>query len=223
MNVQPIRPLELMMNSEITKSDFTDFIGVWEDFVPKSFCEKLINLHTKVTSTSSICDGEDIDLPEDFDEFMIMHGEQQFPSVNLGRSDTSVLINHVSTDLSYHAHQYMQSCIEHYMVKYGQLRACRLISSDLKCQKTEPMGGYHVWHYENSTYDQANRELAWIIYLNDMPEGEGETEFLYQKRRIRPKAGTVVIWPAGMTHVHRGLTVYSQDKYILTGWYLKTP
>ena len=60
-----------------------------------------------------------------------------------------------------------------------------------------------------------------MIYLNDMPEGEAETEFLYQKKRVGPTRGTVVIWPAGMTHVHRGNPVYTQDKYILTGWYYK--
>lgn len=67
----------------------------------------------------------------------------------------------------------------------------------------------------------AMRELTWMIYLNDMPDGDGETEFLYQRRRIKPTAGTVVIWPAGYTHVHKGNTVFSQDKYILTGWYIK--
>ena len=87
---------------------------------------------------------------------------------------------------------------------------------------TLPMGGYHVWHYENGDRAETyNRELVWMIYLNDMPEGEGETEFLYQKKRIRPTQGTVVIWPAGMTHPHRGLTVYTEPKYILTGWYSK--
>lgn len=71
------------------------------------------------------------------------------------------------------------------------------------------------------SFETSTRELVWMIYLNDMPEGEGETEFLYQKRRINPKAGRVVIFPAGLTHVHRGLTVYTQNKYILTGWFNK--
>ena len=62
-----------------------------------------------------------------------------------------------------------------------------------------------------------------MVYLNDMPDGEAETEFLFQKRRIKPEVGTIVIWPAGMTHVHRGNTVFTKDKYILTGWYLKLP
>ena len=54
-----------------------------------------------------------------------------------------------------------------------------------------------------------------------MPDGEAETEFLYQKRRIKPEQGMMCIFPAGLTHVHRGNTVFTQDKYILTGWALK--
>ena len=60
-----------------------------------------------------------------------------------------------------------------------------------------------------------------MIYLNDIDDG-GETEFLYQKRRIKPQKGTVVIFPAGMTHVHKGnLVMGEQTKYIVTGWYIK--
>ena len=40
----------------------------------------------------------------------------------------------------------------------------------------------------------AARELVWMIYLNDIEEG-GETEFMYQKRRIKPTQGTMVIFP----------------------------
>ena len=90
-------------------------------------------------------------------------------------------------------------------------------------QRTQPSGGYHTWHYESAGWDVSHRELSWMIYLNDIPAGEGETEFLYQKIRVQPTVGTIVIWPAGMTHVHRGNTVFTKDKYILTGWFIKTP
>ena len=59
--------------------------------------------------------------------------------------------------------------------------------------------------------------MAWMVYLNDVPEG-GETEFLYQKLKVKPKKGTVLIWPGGYTHLHRGNPPMS-DKYIATGWY----
>jgi hypothetical protein len=89
----------------------------------------------------------------------------------------------------------------------------------IKVQKTLPMGGYHTWHFENGEISTYDRILVWMVYLNDMPPGEGETEFLYQRMRIPPTKGTVLMWPAGMTHVHRGLTVHTRPKYIATGWF----
>ena len=89
----------------------------------------------------------------------------------------------------------------------------------VKLQKTPPKGGYHVWHCEADRVPHANRVLAWTVYLNDIPSGEGETEFLWQGLRVQPKAGTVSIFPASFTHTHRGNPVYSCDKYIATGWY----
>jgi hypothetical protein len=57
------------------------------------------------------------------------------------------------------------------------------------------------------------------VYLNDIDEA-GETEFLYQKRRISPKENTLIIWPAAFTHTHRGNVVHgAKSKYIITGWF----
>ena len=84
-------------------------------------------------------------------------------------------------------------------------------------QKTEPMEGYHAFHSENAAWLNRQRVLAWMIYLNDVEEG-GETEFLYQKLRIKPKKNTLLIWPGSFTHLHRGNPPMS-TKYILTGWF----
>ena len=54
------------------------------------------------------------------------------------------------------------------------------------------------------------------MYFNDINDS-GETEFLYQKQKIKPKAGRVVIFPGSFTHLHRGNPPY-QTKYIATGW-----
>ncbi len=40
----PYRPLELMSDPNLTSSDFEDFIGVWEGFVPKAFCDNLLSM-----------------------------------------------------------------------------------------------------------------------------------------------------------------------------------
>jgi hypothetical protein len=57
------------------------------------------------------------------------------------------------------------------------------------------------------------------VYLNDVPEA-GETEFVYQGRKIRPRAGSLLIAPAGFTHTHRGNRPVGGDKYIATSWVL---
>jgi hypothetical protein len=84
-------------------------------------------------------------------------------------------------------------------------------------------GGYHHWHSEiypqNASCESLHRVLLWMVYLNDVDEG-GETEFLYQGRKIAPKKGRMVIAPAGFTHTHRGNVATSGDKYIATSWIL---
>ena len=57
-----------------------------------------------------------------------------------------------------------------------------------------------------------------MTYLNDVTDA-GETEFFYQKVKIKPKKGLTVIWPADWTFVHRGNITPTQDKYIITGWF----
>ena len=91
-------------------------------------------------------------------------------------------------------------------------------SGSMILQKTEPLGGYHSFHCENDAWRNRNRTLTWMIYLNDVEEG-GETEFLYQQLKIKPKRNTCVIWPGSFTHLHRGNPPISGTKYILTGWF----
>ena len=89
----------------------------------------------------------------------------------------------------------------------------------MKAQKT-PAGsvGFSNFHIEQGAGLNASRVITWMIYLNDVEDG-GSTEFPYQKQVFQPKAGSLLLWPAGYTHPHRGNPVYSNDKYIFTGWF----
>jgi len=85
-------------------------------------------------------------------------------------------------------------------------------------QKTLPTEGFFPYHCEYRMDGNFWRRVgAYSVYLNDVEEG-GETEFLYQLKRIKPEKGTVCIFPAGYTHIHRGNTPFSGEKYIMTGW-----
>lgn len=179
---------------------FKDFIGIWENKVPKDLCDRLI---------------------EDFNN----HPNVRFNNTKdgpLSKLDYSYILNY-HTELYPVIYEFLKPAFDEYTNHYQQLIDLKLWPSEIKMQKTPPGGGYHVWHYESQGWEVSQRELTWMIYLNDLPDGEGETEFLYQKCRIKPSIGTIIIWPAGMTHVHRGNTVFTKDKYILTGWFIKVP
>ena len=88
---------------------------------------------------------------------------------------------------------------------------------DIKIQKTDIGEGFHEWHCEKASLNERNRLLAFMLYLNDVEEG-GETEFLYQHKRIKPETGKLLMWPSQFTHIHRGNPPISNTKYILTGW-----
>ena len=194
--------------SQISNVKFEDFIGVYPRFVHHQLCTAIVDQFEKYLDTNSS---------------FAQHGQDQFPEKKLGRQDVGMMLDDVDQTLAAHMYQYINTAFENYKIQYDQISKINLQTIGIKLQKTPPGGGYHVWHYENSSFRAANRELAWMVYLNDMPEGEAETEFLYQKKRYRPQTGTLLIWPAGMTHVHRGNTVFTHDKYITTGWFLKLP
>ncbi|MEP7043092.1 MAG: 2OG-Fe(II) oxygenase [Dokdonella sp.] len=84
-------------------------------------------------------------------------------------------------------------------------------------------GGYPYWHSEISprigSDDNLHRVLLWTIYLNDDFDA-GETEFLFQQRRIVPRTGALLLAPAGFTHTHRGNMPGRGNKYIATSWVL---
>ena len=84
-------------------------------------------------------------------------------------------------------------------------------------------GGYPYWHCELYPKDAAaetlHRHLLWTLYLNE-DFREGETEFLFQARKVAPRTGSLLIAPAAFTHTHRGNRPAGGDKFIATSWVL---
>ena len=84
-------------------------------------------------------------------------------------------------------------------------------------------GGFHHWHSEiypkEAHCDTLHRVLLFMFFLNTVEEG-GHTEFFYQEQKVAPRAGRMVIAPAGFTHTHKGSVPISNDKYIVTSWIL---
>jgi hypothetical protein len=58
--------------------------------------------------------------------------------------------------------------------------------------------------------------LAWILYCDDVPDGG--TEFHWQELHVPAERGKLAIFPAGLSHIHRGRVSASHSKTIATGW-----
>jgi len=94
--------------------------------------------------------------------------------------------------------------------------------NSLLCKKYTKNNGFFNWHMDNGVgcWLATSRILVLMFYLNDVEEG-GETEFYYQEISIKPKKGSLVIFPTTWTHLHRGRMPISNDKYICNLWLLR--
>lgn len=61
------------------------------------------------------------------------------------------------------------------------------------------------------------RDISIVGYLNDNFEG-GETFFDRQNIKVKPKAGSVIAFPAYYTHPHQALPVIRGTKYAFNSW-----
>ena len=174
------------------KGTIEKFIGIYDDVIPDEICQNIIKI------SDTVVFGQRADQYRQDKHFTL-------------DADYTSLVN----ELNNHC---LVPVLKEYSIKYPYIKQVgKLFSSTVSFQITDPCEGYHGWHAENSRWITANRFLAWMVYLNDVPEG-GETEFLYQEMKVQPKAGRVVIWPGSFTHLHRGNPPRTR-KHILTGWW----
>lgn len=188
------------------KITHNQFIGIYENVLDEDTCKNIIELFENDLKNKIDINGD----TQFFKDKMERHDHSKFYQSSDKSNQIVFVINNV-----------LDKCISLYAEEFWIVKQLKATSTEIKLQKTPPRGGYHVWHCEQSqgSLETITRALAWTIYLNDIPSGEGETEFLWQGLRVQPKAGTVSIFPAAFTHTHRGNPVYKQDKYIATGWY----
>ena len=111
------------------------------------------------------------------------------------------------------------NCYKLYAEKYGILNIIspHKVGPAVRIQKTKPSQGYRMWHCDSGNMETSRRIIVITLYLNTVEEG-GETEFLYQSRRVPAVQGTLSLSPAAWTHTHRGNPPLKGTKYIITTW-----
>jgi uncharacterized protein YjiS (DUF1127 family) len=187
----------------MNKYEIEQHIGIFPNAMPKSTCKKYIKYF------------------EEINTFKHPRYKKAAHAIN----DTSVNIYSSIFDygisvkyINEAANKIIWDNYAEYSKKYSVLNDMNKHAIiDIKIQRTDIGQGYHVWHCENEGLSSKSRLLAFMIYLNDVDEG-GETEFLYQHKRIKAEEGKLLIWPAQFTHTHRGNMPISNTKYVLTGW-----
>ena len=195
-----------------------DFIGIYQESVPQELCKLLVDWF-------DVCSER---------KFTIRNAPFQRGGKvkTTARSDESITIPNYPAEDNYQKVSSLSIPIEICEAYWSVLNKCyydyaetydlewmKLSSYTFKMHKVQKGQGYHDWHCENNGGEvQRGRILAWMSYLN-APEEGGETEFLYQSKRIKPEMGTTLIWPASFTHYHRGNTPLKGEKYYITGWF----
>ena len=187
--------------------NITNFIGVYDNYITKEECKKAIDIfenQDKFNNTINRIGAEKVSILQKQDQQYFAGGH----NIDVWWEDLKSMM--VNFDLAWN----------HYVEHTGASQAYGnpFYFTTLKIQKTLPTEGYHVWHIEhNKGYDNEARAFVFSIYLNDVEEG-GETEFLHFSKRVKPKTGRIVIWPAAFPYIHRGNPPLSGEKYILTSW-----
>ena len=117
--------------------------------------------------------------------------------------------------------EYLSDCMDLYKKRYtfcDDVARYSLQNTNIKIQHYMPGDGFYNWHMENTgRYGTTLRHLVFMTYLNTLHNAG--TEFHYQKTKTPCEKGLTIIWPAGWTHTHRGVTNYEGEKTIITGWF----
>ena len=187
--------------------NINNFIGVYDNYITKEECNKAIKLYENQNKFNNTINRIG------FEKASILQKQDQQYFANSNNIDVWW------EELKPIVHNFNLAW-NHYLENTGagDVYKTPLHFTSLKIQKTLPTEGYHIWHIEhNKGYDNEPRAFAYSIYLNDVEDG-GETEFLHQSVRVKPKTGRIVIWPAGFPYLHRGNSPLSGEKYLLTSW-----
>ena len=218
-----------------------DFITVTENAIPADVCAAIVQRirSSRTLQPGRVGGGVFPELKDSRD--ISITGQAEWNDVE-NQLNTAML-----NALVAYLRQYPQTLIAPLMLQQpgpdGQLR--RLSAEDMQAMNDEGLaelaraclrpgavnlqwytagqGGYPYWHCElyprDTSAETLHRHLLWTVYLNDEFE-EGETEFHFQQRKVKPKTGSLLIAPSGFTHTHRGNRPQGGDKFIATSWVL---
>jgi hypothetical protein len=94
------------------------------------------------------------------------------------------------------------------------------INEEIKNAETYSLLRYQPGEKYNLHYDggtETSRSISVLIYLNDDYEG-GEIDFPNFNTKIKPKAGTMILFPSNYAYAHIAHPVVLGTKYVIATW-----
>ena len=196
-----------MIETDMEK--FEDFIEIYDNVVSPEFCEHAIQHYKDLEESRLAYDRQAIEGIGAIDK----DGGVAFLADNPGIQRVGGSPNNVLGEF----HNVASHCFQRYQSKFKVLGNGQMsMNQNVQLQKTVRTGGYHVWHCEQGK-DNTSRAIFVQLYLNTVEDG-GETEFLYQSKRVQAVQGRMLMCPAGYPHTHRGNPPMKGEKFTINSW-----
>ena len=177
--------------------DIGDFIHVYENSIEPEICDFLITV---------------FDQSSNLHESVKNEGKPNFTQFNLTKyADATNELNSI--------HKHLIKTVYKYRDIYYDFVDSRVFPSEHAFEqfriKKYNVGGEDRFdtHVDVKDYSSSRRFLSFFWYLNDVEEG-GETEFAFDS--IKPKKGSLVVFPPLWLFPHKGNPPISGPKYLLS-------
>lgn len=112
----------------------------------------------------------------------------------------------------------LKACFKEYKKNWNFLQSWKkMYLGEFKIEKHLIAGHHLAYHCDINNINSSHKIFSWAIYLNDFYEDEGSIDFLYQGLSIRPKKGSIIIFPSDWTHINRENKMKENEKLVLRG------
>jgi hypothetical protein len=186
-----------LQEKSLVMDELNDFIHIYENALESNICDLLVSLFDQTSDKHERFENE---------------GKPNFTQFNLTENkEISSEVNQI--------HNHVIKNVFTYRDKYYEFVDTRVFPKDhafeqFRIKKYNPGGEDRFdTHVDVVDYSTARRFLSFMWYLNDVEIG-GETVF--KDLTIKPKKGTLLIFPPLWLFPHKGNPPISESKYIMS-------
>jgi hypothetical protein len=187
-------------------NSLTDYIKVYPNTIPSEICEFLISVY------------------DENEEAAYQYASKY---LDQGSQPKKMSFTSMCQDESMKAiHRNIGVCLERCLQDY-----IHTLNYDVNCFPAQHLRGYeeillkkynqgidtYITHADTSQACDGNRVLSAVLYLNDVEEG-GETVFPDMGYSIKPKRGSLALFPSSWMYPHSANVPISSAKYILVSF-----